>query len=180
MSQEADDLEIYNGRLDAQRLRQLHDAFLGQANADDVFLCGPNPMIDELTEALIGLGYRNEQIHSERFRAGMKGEQVPRPRGNRVPDGGTEVSVIMDGQRQAFHMQPGDGSILDAGQKQGIDLPYSCKGGVCSTCRCRLVDGDVDMAVNYALEQWELDQGFVLTCQSTPKTGSLTLDFDQT
>ena len=73
-----------------------------------------------------------------------------------------------------------DSSILDAARESGLDLPYSCKGGVCSTCRCLLTKGEVDMALNYALEPWELEKGYILTCQSTPKTSEIELDYDQT
>ncbi len=89
------------------------------------------------------------------------------------------MSVIMDGQRQSFRMTSEDLSILDAARSSGLELPYSCKGGVCSTCRSRLTKGDVEMAVNYALEPWELEKGFILTCQASPKSKEIEIDFDQ-
>jgi ring-1,2-phenylacetyl-CoA epoxidase subunit PaaE len=91
----------------------------------------------------------------------------------------TEVTVIMDGNHTSFTMDKDKESILDAGLRAGIDMRYSCKGGVCSTCRCKLVDGKVDMDVNYALEDYEIARGFVLSCQSFPVTDKVVVDFDQ-
>ena len=180
MSQESTDIELYGGRVDGEKVTQLHNAFLGDARADDVFLCGPNPMIDDVTSALLELGYTKVQVHSERFRAGLKGENAQKLKPAAIPKGGSEVSVIVDGNRQSFHMRPDDSSILDAALENGVELPYSCKGGVCSTCRCMLTEGDVDMALNYALEPWETERGFILTCQASPKSSKIELDYDQT
>jgi len=179
MSQEPSDIDLYAGRVDGAKVKELHEAFMTECRADDIFLCGPNPMIDDVTETLIGLGYDRTNIHSERFRAGLKGEKAQKPTTTQIPKGGTEVTTVNDGNRQTFHMQASDSSILDAAHENGLDLPYSCKGGVCSTCRCLLTKGEVDMAINYALEPWELEKGYILTCQSTPKTAEIELDFDQ-
>ncbi|MDX1482794.1 MAG: FAD-binding oxidoreductase [Woeseiaceae bacterium] len=181
LSREPADIELLAGRIDADKLRALHAAFLERSPPDEIYLCGPNPMIDELTEALVGLGYDRECIHAERFRPGLKGETPPRPRPPAdAPEDGAEVVFVMDGHRQSFHMSPDAASIVDAAADSGIDLPYSCKGGVCSTCRTQLKRGKVDMAVNYALEPWELEQGFILACQSRPLTKTIELDYDQT
>lgn len=179
MSQEPTDIELYAGRVDGAKAKVLHDAFLGEERADDVFLCGPNPMIDDVTETLVGLGYDKTRIHSERFRAGLKGEKAKKPKAKHIPKGGAEITTVIDGNRQTFRMGPDDSSILDAARDSGMDLPYSCKGGVCSTCRCLLTKGAVDMALNYALEPWEVEKGYILTCQSTPKTEEIELDYDQ-
>ena len=103
-----------------------------------------------------------------------------KPESKHIPQGGAEVTIVIDGNRQSFQMRPDNASILDAAQDSGLELPYSCKGGVCSTCRCLLTKGEVDMQLNYALEPWELEKGFILTCQSTPKTTEIELDYDQT
>lgn len=179
MSQEPGDIELYQGRIDGERTTALHKAFLAQARPDDVFVCGPNPMIDEVTAALVALDYPAERIHSERFRAILKDGEPRRPKKTKTPKGGVEVSVILDGHRQQFHMDGGETSILDAGNEAGLDLPYSCKGGVCSTCRAHLRKGEVDMDVNYALEPWELEQGYILTCQARPKSRDIELDYDK-
>ncbi len=179
MSQESTDIDLYGGRVDGKKVTSLHNAFLNDTRADELFLCGPNPMIDDVTEALIALDYKPEQIHSERFRAGLRGEKTPRVKAAAIPEGGSEISIVVDGNRRSFHMRADDSSILDAALDNGIDLPYSCKGGVCSTCRTMLTGGDVDMALNYALEPWELEKGFILTCQSTPKSAKIELDYDE-
>ena len=180
MSQEPTDITLYEGRVDGAKANVLHQAFLGKQLADDIFICGPNPMIDDVTETLLELGYDKTRIHSERFRAGLKGEKAQKHRPKHIPKGGAEITTIVDGNRQTFRMGADDASILDAAKDSGMDLPYSCKGGVCSTCRCLLTKGEVDMALNYALEPWELEKGFILTCQSTPKTEEIELDYDQT
>jgi ring-1,2-phenylacetyl-CoA epoxidase subunit PaaE len=180
MSREPTDITLYGGRIDGEKAAALHKAFMKNLRADDIFLCGPNPMIDDVTRALFALGYDTKQIHSERFRAGQKGETPPCVEAKNMPRDGTEVTVIMDGHRQTFLMRADDTSILDAAAEHGIELPYSCKGGVCSTCRCLLASGEVDMALNYALEPWELEKGFILACQSSPKTSTIELDYDRT
>jgi ring-1,2-phenylacetyl-CoA epoxidase subunit PaaE len=180
MSREPLEIEIYNGRLDRAKAGALHEAFLAHERPDEIFLCGPNPMIDELTRTLTGLGYDAARIHAERFHPGLPGEAMPAPSSRTAPREGTNVTIALDGRRRSFRMEPGEDSILDAAARNGIALPYSCKGGVCATCRSRLLRGKVSMAVNYALEPWELEKGYVLTCQSTPTTTEIELDFDQT
>lgn len=180
-SQEATAIELMAGRLDGGKVKALHAAFIAPRRLDEIFLCGPNPMIDDLTTALTEFGYDKERIHSERFRPGLKGQPQPRPRPSKaVPTEGTEVTVVMDGQQQSFHMNPDEVSILDAAEAQGIELPYSCKGAVCSTCRTLLRTGDVEMAQNYALEPWELERGFILACQARPTTATIEIDYDET
>ncbi|MBI2995046.1 MAG: 2Fe-2S iron-sulfur cluster binding domain-containing protein [Gammaproteobacteria bacterium] len=180
MSREPMEIEICNGRLERDKVTALHEAFLAHQRPDEMFLCGPNPMIDELTGALTALGYDTARIHSERFRPGLRGEAIPGPALRTAPREGSNVTIILDGRRRSFRMTSQEPSILDAARANGIDLPFSCKGGVCATCRSRLVRGEVSMTVNYALESWELEKGYILTCQANPKSGDIELDFDQT
>ena len=179
MSREATEIELYSGRCDGAKVEALHTAFMQHERADDIFVCGPNPMIDDVTASLVELGYSPGRIHSERFRSGLRRAATPQPKKVATPATGTEVTVVMDGERRSFHMGPDDGSILEAAQVHGLDVPYSCKAGVCSTCRAFLKKGDVDIAVNYALEPWERARGFILSCQARPKTAAVELDFDQ-
>ena len=179
MSQEATEIELYSGRCDGTKVAALHTAFMHHERADDIFVCGPNPMIDDVTASLVELGYSPDRIHSERFRSGLRRAATPRPKKVATPETGTEVTVVMDGERRSFHMGPDDGSILESAQVNGLDLPYSCKAGVCSTCRAFLTKGEVDIAVTYALEPWERERGFILSCQARPKTAAVELDFDQ-
>ena len=125
-------------------------------------------------------GVEPARIKVERFAASIpKHTHVARP----LPAAARsecEVTVIQDGTRKSYFLTKGDDNILDAGLRNGIELPYSCKGGVCSTCRCRLVEGEVDMDVNFALEDYEVARGFILACQSYPATDKVVVDFDQT
>lgn len=179
MSQEPSEVELYQGRLDGDKVQALHAAFLEQNRPDDIFICGPNAMIDAVSAALTSLNYPQEQVHAERFRAILREPLPASPRRQEVPAEGIEVQVLLDGHRQTFHMTGNEPSILDAAADAGLDLPYSCKGGVCSTCRVKLSKGEVEMAINYSLEPWEVEKGFILTCQSMPLTDSVELDYDQ-
>ena len=136
--------------------------------------------MDAVRASLVAHGLAAERIRIERFAASIpKHTHVPRP----LPEAAAtecEVTVIIDGSQRAFLLEKGRENIIDAGLRNGIELPFSCKGGVCSTCRCRLVEGEVDMDVNFALEDYEVARGFVLTCQSYPVTDAVTVDYDQT
>lgn len=177
MSREESDVELYHGRIDAERTRALHEAFLHAGPPDDIFVCGPGTMIDTVVATLADIGYDRTRIHTERFQAGAR-ETGDRPEVE-TPPAGIEVSFVMDGRRQSFHMDPDAPSILDAAEDAGIDLPYSCKGGVCSTCRTLLRTGKVEMEIRDALEDWEIDEGFILTCQARPVTPEIELDYDE-
>ena len=175
-SREEQEFEIAGGRLEAAKIGDLMRSFCGGANIDAAWICGPDTMIDSVSEGLVAAGLASERIHAERFGA-------PRDRRPAVESRSGEhaaVTVIMDGHRKSFDMPRAGVNIVDAAAEQGIDLPYSCKGGVCATCRTHLREGSVDMAVNYGLEPWEVEQGFVLACQSTPLSEALVLDYDKT
>jgi len=180
LSREAQDIELLHGRIDAARAAALLDHWVPQGDMDAVFVCGPEGMMDAVASALRARGYPESRIRIERFAASIpKHTHVPRP----LPEASQaecEVTVIQDGNRKSYLLTKGDDNILDAGLRNGIELPYSCKGGVCSTCRCRLVEGEVDMDVNFALEDYEVARGFILACQSYPVTDKVVVDFDQT
>jgi ring-1,2-phenylacetyl-CoA epoxidase subunit PaaE len=173
-SREAQEFPIASGRLDREKLRELWTHLCRDRAPDEAFVCGPGSMIDAVTAALIELGMDPAAVHSERFGAPRRpnGAAVPAPAAHAT------VSVILDGHRRSFNMEADDGNIVDAAAAHGIELPYSCKGGVCATCRCRLVEGEVAMAVNYGLEPWEIAKGYILACQSTPRSAALILDYD--
>lgn len=179
-SREEQEFDIFSGRMDEARVAALHKAFCGGLQLDEAFICGPDTMIDTVRNALIGIGMDGSAIHIERYGAPRKGVG-PRPAA-RTAAGKViaTVSVIMDGHRKSFNMMEGDGNIVDAAAQHGIELPYSCKGGVCATCRTHVRDGKVSMATNYGLEPWEVDDGFILACQSVPQSDELTLDYDKT
>ena len=177
-SREEQEFEPMAGRLDGEKVRELYKHFGAGLRATDCFVCGPDSMIQDVTEALLDLGMKPEHVHSERFGVPRKGVQ-PQADQARSPDH-AEITIIMDSHKRSFDMHRGDANIVDAAAAQGVDLPYSCKGGVCATCRCHVREGEVTMAVNYGLEPWEVEQGFVLACQSRPVSASVTLDYDKT
>jgi ring-1,2-phenylacetyl-CoA epoxidase subunit PaaE len=249
MSREPQEVELYNGRLDASRVRQLARVLFEASEVSEYFVCGPGNMIDEVSSTLRELGVEGDRIHGEHFTVatttavagtaesvaasdsgaitvefeGGPGEVVlvgspgkeeeviavefaAAPAGagtgerlTQIP-GGTvatpdhqgaaptkpalaadqaEVTVLMDGRRRTFTMRMNDEVVLDAAMRAGLELPFSCRAGVCSTCRTKLVRGEVEMAQNYALEEWEVEQGYVLACQSHVKTPVIELDYDE-
>jgi ring-1,2-phenylacetyl-CoA epoxidase subunit PaaE len=256
MSREPQESELYNGRTDAGRVRQLAQALFKPADVTEYFVCGPGNMIDEVSATLRELGVAGDKIHGEHFTVATTtgvggtaesvaasasgaitvefadappgaisvefaerpadaiavefdaptaavagaGDTVWAPENapaapNKVgaPDGGAtappskpalapdqaEVTVLMDGRRRTFTMRMNDEVVLDAATRAGLELPFSCRAGVCSTCRTKLVRGEVEMAQNYALEEWEVEQGYVLACQARAKTPVLELDYDE-
>jgi ring-1,2-phenylacetyl-CoA epoxidase subunit PaaE len=179
-SREQQEFDINEGRLDRERTVRLVERFLKDAPPDDCYVCGPDSMIDDVTAGLGDAGVPAERVHSERFGTPRKARSdVSTAAAGPSPGEATEVTVILDGHRRHFSMQRDGSNIVDAAAAAGIDLPFSCKGGVCATCRTHVAKGKVDMAVNYGLEPWEVDAGFVLACQSTPKSDELVLDYDE-
>jgi ring-1,2-phenylacetyl-CoA epoxidase subunit PaaE len=231
MSREPQEVELYNGRIDAARVRQFAQMLFTPADAAECFVCGPGSMIEEVSATLRELGVAADRIHGEHFsvaRTVAAGEattdkpsgapavievesagspadgagEAPLPGADNAsaervdgrgagqePQGSVakpaidadsaEVTILMDGRRRSFRMRMHDETVLDAAERAGLDLPFSCRAGVCSTCRTKVVRGEVDMGQNYALEEWEVEQGYVLACQSRVKTQVLELDYDE-
>ena len=173
-SREAQEVDLFNGRIDAARTRAFLDALIPVAGIDEAFVCGPATMIDEVEAALIDAGMPREHVHVERF--GVPGADAAPVDDTDAAE--ARVTLIVDGVRREIDFHRGQHSILEAGRAAGIDLPFSCKGGMCSTCRAKLLAGEVRMAKNYALEPHEVAAGFVLTCQSYPLTEQVVISFD--
>jgi ring-1,2-phenylacetyl-CoA epoxidase subunit PaaE len=179
MSREQQDIELFNGRITREKCEQFLKHWIRIEDVDVAFICGPEDMMQGVSAALQEAGMPKQDIKVELFAASIpKHLHKARAPGAEVRHE-TEVTVIMDGSHTSFTMDKDKESILDAGLRAGLDMRYSCKGGVCSTCRCKLVDGKVDMDVNYALEDYEIARGFVLSCQSFPVTDKVVVDFDQ-
>jgi len=179
MSREQQDIELFNGRITREKCAQLFRHWVDLDDVDQAFICGPEEMMRQVSEALQEHGMSSDRIKIELFAA-----SIPRrshtPRQQVSPEAREcEVTVVIDGNHASFTMDKDKESILDAGLRHGIDMRYSCKGGVCSTCRCKLVEGKVDMDASYALEDYEIARGFVLSCQSFPVTDKVIVDFDQ-
>jgi ring-1,2-phenylacetyl-CoA epoxidase subunit PaaE len=180
LSREAQDIELLHGRIDEAKAAAILAHWAPVAEVDAAFVCGPEGMMDGVIAALKSAGMPETRIKIERFAA-----SIPRHAhvAHVVPEPGhteCEVTVIMDGATRSFVLEKTKENILEAGLRNGIELPYSCKGGVCSTCRCKLVEGEVDMDVNFALEDYEVARGFILSCQSYPVTDRVTVNFDDT
>lgn len=177
LSREQQDVAVLNGHLDAEKVGVLLRAMAPAASVDHAFVCGPQPMIQGLEKALADAGLARERIHVERFTpasGGRPAKAVVAP--TAAPK--AVATVISDGVRTDIPVADGE-AIIDAAIRAGRNLPYSCKGGMCCTCRARLLEGRVEMVVNYSLEPWETDAGYVLTCQSHPVTAHVVLDYDQ-
>ena len=176
MSREQQDIDLFNGRISADKCRQLLAHWVPVADLDGAFICGPEDMMQGACEALLEAGMPKAVIKFELFAASVP---VHRRAADAAAPGQTEVTVIMDGAHSSFTMARERESVLDAGLGHGLDMRYSCKSGVCATCRCKVTQGRVEMDVHYALEDYEIARGFVLSCQSFPVSDSVTLDFDQ-
>lgn len=179
-SQEEQEFPVFSGRLDENKVRELYEAFCVGFVPDEAFICGPDTMIDTVRDALVEKGMEASAVHVERYGAPRKrGAPAPAVSPARSTGHLADVTVIMDGHRKTFDMSQADNNIVDAAAEHGIELPYSCKGGVCATCRTHLREGKVSMAANYGLEAREVEKGFVLACQSRPLTPAVVLDYDK-
>jgi len=187
MSREPQEVALYNGRIDAARVRQFAAALFRAPEVSEYFVCGPGDMIERVTATLRELGVESGRVHAEHFTVATTDAAAPRegaaaaaaPASPAAEAGTAEVTVLVDGRRRSFTMKMDDETVLDAAARAGVELPFSCRAGVCSTCRTKVIRGEVAMAQNYALEDWELEQGYVLACQSRVRSASLELDYDE-
>ncbi len=189
LSRQATELPLSHGRIDAVKIAELVGAgarsLIDPSAIDEAFICGPEAMIEAVEPALQTAGIAKNSIHSERF-ASINATQSIAPRAVNTPandikgikDYKYKLEIILDGKTNAFGMDDED-NVLDVALNQGLDLPYACKGGVCCTCRAKVIEGKVGMDKNYTLEQWEIDKGFVLTCQARCKTQRVVVSFDE-
>jgi ring-1,2-phenylacetyl-CoA epoxidase subunit PaaE len=180
LSRERIEADINYGRLDTDKLQQLTNKLINIQTADEIFVCGPEQMIFTVINYLQQKGIDKKKIHFELFTTPGQQFETRKSEKKQTGAGGpkSRVTVKLDGIAFDFDL-PFDGdTILDAALKQGADLPFSCKGGVCSTCKAKLMEGQVTMDTNYALEQDEVQAGFILSCQSHPCTEKVMIDFD--
>jgi len=179
-SQEDQEFPVMSGRLDAQKVRELWQLFCVKCRPDEAFVCGPDTMIDTVSGTLAELGMPSESVHVERYGVPrlQRVQDAPAPvQGSR--ERLASITVIMDGHEKTFDMPAASPNVVDGAAEHGIELPYSCKGGVCATCRTWLREGKVRMNANFGLEPWEVEKGFVLACQSYPLTDRVVLDYDK-
>lgn len=179
LTAEADDIELFNGRLDESRLAQVLSTLVDPKLVDVAFICGPGPMMDAAVKALAAAGVPADRVLSERFTAG-----TPNPNHQRAVKAvaekaaGLAMQITIEGRRRVVAFDAEKGSILESARAAGLPAPFACKAGVCATCRARLVAGKVQMTTNYGLSEEEVAQGYVLTCQAVPLGEGVRLDYD--
>lgn len=172
---------LFSGRLDRDKCRALFGRWIDVAHADLAFICGPEPMMLAVAETLKEHGLRDDQVKFELFASGQPG-RARRPATAATAESGEATctaTIILDGAAQTVTVAKGSQTILEAAQAAKIDVPYACTAGVCSTCRALVVEGEVEMQANYALEDYEVRRGYVLTCQSHPVSDKVVIDYDR-
>ncbi|HEU4514020.1 MAG TPA: 1,2-phenylacetyl-CoA epoxidase subunit PaaE [Nocardioidaceae bacterium] len=178
LSREPQEVELFSGRLDVPRMQRLLDSVIPPADVDEWFLCGPYEMVSTLRKQLIAEGVSKRAVHAEVFHV-EPGPPVRRtPVESATAATGSEVTISLDGRRSTFPLATDGPSVLEAALTVRADAPFACKGGVCGTCRAKVVEGTVEMDTNWALEPDELERGYVLTCQSHPTSDKVVLDYD--
>ena len=174
------EIDLFTGRVTEEKCAELFQRWIDIKAVDTAFICGPEPMMLGIASALRAHGLNDSQIKFELFASGQPGrlKQKAVSQSTHENKGATQVSVTLDGATQKLTMDR-DTSLLDAVRAQDIDAPFACKAGVCSTCRCRILEGEVEMAANHALEDDEVAKGYALSCQSYPLSDILVIDYDQ-
>ena len=180
MSREPQQAAFLNGRIDGAKVRELSSQIVEICAADEYLICGPGDMVDEVRGVLQSLN-GSAQIRFERFASAIRPRKAAEPLHaiQALEQAMASISIVMDGRRRTFPMSPGDASVLDAAERAGLELPFSCRAGICATCRARVIDGAAVMTHNIALAKWEIDGGFILCCQARPVTATLEVSYDQ-
>ena len=180
LSGEPNDIALFYGRINSEKVEGFTKLFLPIESVNEVFVCGPESMIKSVKDFYLSHGLAEESVHFELFGTGNATQVAREPKEVSADVSGmSDVTVIFDGNYTQFKMPKSGEMILDAAQRAGLDIPFSCKGGMCCTCRAHIREGAVDMKVNYALEPGEVENGFVLTCQSVPVSDQVVVDFDK-
>ena len=184
LSRQAQEVPLLEGRIDEAKVKEIVSSLLPAASMDEVFICGPEAMIEATEKALLEVGVPARNIRTERFTSPSL-EALPADARKQVVLGHTpeskgdvSLTVVLDGKMHQMQMSTTD-KILDVALAAGLDLPYSCKGGVCCTCRAKVMQGSVVMEKNFTLEKWEAEQGFVLSCQAKPTSKEVVMSFDE-
>jgi ring-1,2-phenylacetyl-CoA epoxidase subunit PaaE len=185
LSRQAQEADLLQGRIDGDKVRAIIDALLPVGSMDEVFVCGPEAMIEATEAALVAAGVPANRVRSERFTSPTLEALAPDDRRAAVARakpavaaGQIALTVVLDGKPHELNIGPGE-HVLDVALAAGLDLPYSCKAGVCCTCRAKVLQGSVHMDKNFTLEPWEMDKGFVLTCQARPTSQTLVVSYDE-
>ncbi len=180
LESDAQEIELFRGRIDAEKCAALFEHWIDVTSVDTAFICGPEPMMLGISAALKDHGLTKEQIKFELFKSAQPG-RLTRKAGEAKAETRqkpTRAQVTLDGATLSFDMDR-ETTVLEAALANALDAPHACKAGVCSTCKCKVIEGEVEMAANHALEDYEVERGFVLSCQSFPLTDKLVVDYDQ-
>lgn len=179
LTQEKRNIPFLNGRINEDKLDIIFKAMVDKDNCDDVFICGPEPIILLVRNYLVEKGLSKDKLHFELFTSSNESQQAYIKESKSQFAGKTsQITVIEGGKTLEFEIPQGSENILDAALDHSADLPFACKGGVCCTCKAKLLEGEVNLLVNYGLEQYELDDGYILSCQAIPISDKVTVDFD--
>jgi ring-1,2-phenylacetyl-CoA epoxidase subunit PaaE len=182
-SREPQEVDLLSGHIDNRKGGELNRRMINIKNFDEFFLCGPEAMISEVSRGLRGEGITENHIHFELFAASAESAQQAierhHARAKKYKGMVSDIRVLSGGREYSFELSTDGENLLDAGLRNGVDLPFSCKGGVCATCKARLIEGKVDMDQNQALRPEEIENGYILTCQSHPVSSKVVVDFDQ-
>jgi len=179
LENEAEEIELFNGRLDRTKCDEILSTLVDVNDADTFFICGPGPMMDAAEAALLARGVSLDRILIERFTtSALSAEQIARNEALQQKAAGATLSVLLDGRRSNIRYDAEKGSILDSVQAAGLPAPYACKGGVCTTCRAKILSGSAEMKKNYGLTEQETAAGYVLTCQAVPTSDAVSLSYD--
>jgi ring-1,2-phenylacetyl-CoA epoxidase subunit PaaE len=184
LSRQAQEVPLLEGRIDEAKVKEIVASLLPAASMDEVFICGPEAMIEATEKALLEVGVPERNIRTERFTSPTL-EAMPAEARKQVvlghaleSKGEVALTIVLDGKKHQMQMSSSD-KILDVALAAGLDLPYSCRGGVCCTCRAKVMQGSVEMEKNFTLEKWEAEQGFVLSCQAKPTSKEVVMSFDE-
>jgi ring-1,2-phenylacetyl-CoA epoxidase subunit PaaE len=180
LESEGQEIDLFTGRIDAEKMAGLFERWIDPRSVDSAFICGPEPMMLTIAASLRDHGLSDAQIKFELFASSQPGRAKVRPASSQASESNatTEATVTLDGTTRVFKMEKQGVSILEAALANNLDAPYSCKAGVCSTCRCKVLEGEVEMAVNHALEDYEVRAGYALSCQAIPLTDRVVVSYD--
>ncbi|TWI35867.1 1,2-phenylacetyl-CoA epoxidase subunit PaaE [Paracoccus sulfuroxidans] len=181
LDSEAQDIDLFTGRVDAEKMKALFEHWIDAGSVTTAFICGPEPMMLAIAQSLRDHGLDDSQIKFELFASSQPGRAKARAVSQAQADSGNaiEATVTLDGSTRSFTMARNGQTVLDAAIANHIDAPYSCKAGVCSTCRCKVLEGEVEMEVNHALEDYEVRAGYVLSCQAVPLSDRVIVTYDE-
>ncbi|MGP1357417.1 2Fe-2S iron-sulfur cluster-binding protein [Roseicyclus sp.] len=181
LEHDAQEIELFTGRLTEEKCAELFARWVDVAGIDLALVCGPEPMMQSVSAALATAGVEPSRIRIERFTSAAQSGRLARPVPSQAAaarEGETRLSVTLDGATRTIEV-PAGMTVLEAALAADIDVPFACRAGVCSTCRCKVTEGEVEMAANHALEDYEVAQGYRLSCQSFPLTARVAVDYDQ-